>query len=316
MAQSARGALELSTSSSRARGDFRPRRERPPRPAMMTGGVASKVKPAASKSTDPFPWDVSELLGCCAKPEPLPMGGCVLRNVLNDIEQKWLYEHLGSLPDPNHEDLQGLRSTATREGHATHNVKNQPQSFVTWMHPYSRKTNARQKPGRFLEWAGQLMHALAPSSKTHRIDSMLAQLYAPGGSLNKHRDEALSWGLIVSLGSPADFRVWADPAGGGEPQCTIVRSGDVVVGEWGQMPHAVTVLNEPPPAWWASVQHFGVQRRCSILLRQALSDKQQRKMAETRCQKLHGCSVAALSKQTGKDEEYLRWLLCQLNLNY
>ena len=244
------------------------------------------------------------------------MGGCVLRNVLNDIEQKWLYEHLGSLPDPNHEDLQGLRSTATREGHATHNLKNQPQSFVTWMHPYSRKTNARQKPGRFLEWAGQLMHALAPSSKTHRIDSMLAQLYAPGGSLNKHRDEALSWGLIVSLGSPADFRVWADPAGGGEPQCTIVRSGDVVVGEWGQMPHAVTVLNEPPPAWWASVQHFGVQRRCSILLRQALSDKQQRKMAETRCQKLHGCSVAALSKQTGKDEEYLRWLLCQLNLNY
>lgn len=239
----------------------------------------------------------------------------MLRNVLNDKEQQWLYKMLGSLPDPAHEDFQGLRSTATPVAHKQLNPKNRPQAYVTWMHPFSRRSSARQKPAQFLDWADQLMHALAPGSKLHRIDSMLAQLYAAGGSLEKHRDQDLSWGLIVSLGCPARLEVWDNTMGAGTPKSLTVHSGDVVIGEWGQMPHAAFVSsNEPPPPWWNQVEHFGTMRRCSILLRQALDVRQQRKLAEKRAKKLHGCSVAELSKQTGKDEQFLMGLLCQLRL--
>jgi len=79
------------------------------------------------------------------------------------------------------------------------------------------------------------MHALAPAASGHIVDSMLAQLYAPGGSLLKHRDEDLSWGIGVSLGCPAAFDCLPMD---GEPQRVMIRSGDVLVGEFGQMPHA------------------------------------------------------------------------------
>lgn len=51
------------------------------------------------------------------------------------------------------------------------------------------------------------MHGLTPKSGTHKVDSMLAQLYAHGGggSLIRHREEDISWGIGVSLGCAAQF---------------------------------------------------------------------------------------------------------------
>lgn len=292
-------------SGSRARADWRPARRyrpRPPRPAA----------PAAPR--EPFPWDVDALLLRAGRPEPLPLGGCLLRGALTEGEQRWLYEEFGRSTDPAHEDNEALRSTVRPEAHAALNPQNRPQAFSTWLHPYSRRCSARRRPTRLFEWAERLMHALAPDARSTRIDSVLAQLYAAGGSLSKHRDENLSWGLIVSLGSPAAFECWRRPDGGGEPQAVTVRSGDVLVGEFGQMPHAASVPRPAaPPRWWAGVEHFGLQVRCSVLFRQALSEKRQRRLAESRAMKIHGVGIAELSRQYGKPEDWFLSVLAQVS---
>ena len=149
------------------------------------------------------------------------------------------------------------------------------------------------------------MHLLAPGSKSHVVDSMLAQLYAHGGSLLRHRDEDLSWGIGVSLGSAARFDCF--PEGGKEAQRVVIRSGDILVGEFGKMPHAVMVPMEmdEPPDWWKRVDCFGTKRRCNVLFRQALSKERQRELGEERARKVYGMSLSALKKKTGKDDGHL-----------
>lgn len=232
------------------------------------------------------------------------MGGIILRAVLTESEQRWLYEALLANVDPRSDEINALRSTSTPQEMAQLNPDNRPQPFVTWVHPYTRLSNTKQRPTILLEWAEELMHALAPASKSHVVDSMLAQLYAPGGSLLKHRDEDLSWGIGVSLGAAATFDCLPD---GAPPQRVVIRSGDLLLGEFGQMPHAVSVPanGEPPPAWWRKVNSFGTKTRCNVLFRQALSAKQQRALAEERAQKVYGMSLGQLKRQTGKDEAFL-----------
>ena len=232
------------------------------------------------------------------------MGGCIIRGALTEPEQEWLYRALFHVADTDSEEIKGLRMTETAAGHRQHNPDNRPQPFVTWVHPYTRASNARQRPTRLLEWAEELMHALAPASSAHIVDSMLAQLYAPGGSLLRHRDEDLSWGIGVSLGSTAHFDCLPE---NGEKQRVVIRSGDILVGEFGQMPHAVVVPKEDnaPPPWWHNVDHFGTKKRCNILFRQALTEKQQRQLAEARAKRVYGMPLAKLKEQTGKDEAFL-----------
>lgn len=158
------------------------------------------------------------------------MGGCIVHGALNDAEQQWLYEELLRLSDSDSPErlLDRLQSMSTAEAHAEHNANNLPQALVYWVHPYRRSSTARRRPAKLLRWAQQLMHALAPASNEQRIDSMLAQLYACGGFLGRHKDEGLSWGLSVSLGSAAKFDCL--PAGR-QPHTVTVRSGDILVGE-------------------------------------------------------------------------------------
>jgi alkylated DNA repair dioxygenase AlkB len=174
------------------------------------------------RTVSEFPWDVTELLRRCGRPEPLPMGGCILRGALTEPEQRWLYQTLHAMPEEGCEELMSLRATASRSDFARYNPDNRPQAWVTWVHPYTRASNARRRPDRLLSWAEQLMHALAPESRGHAVDSMLAQMYAAGGSLLRHRDEDLSWGLGVSLGAAAEFDCLPD---GGEAQRVLIASG-------------------------------------------------------------------------------------------
>mmetsp|Transcript_472 Transcript_472/g.906 ORF Transcript_472/g.906 Transcript_472/m.906 type:complete len:482 (+) Transcript_472:184-1629(+) len=263
-------------------------------------------KSDTNKLSHPFPWDVPTLLKRCPKPEPIPLGGCIVRGALNDTEQQWLYETLyGSINiHDNSVEMHGLRMTRSEADHHKLNPDNRPQPFVTWIHPYTRESNARERPKRLLQWAQELMHALAPPSQSHVVDSMLAQLYAPGGNLLRHRDEDLSWGIGVSLGSAANFDCLPE---NGKSERIVIRSGDVVVGEFGKLPHAVTVPveNNEPPAWWKKVDRFGSKRRCNVLFRQALSKERQRRLAEERAQKVYGMSLDALKAKTGKDDGYL-----------
>jgi len=230
------------------------------------------------------------------------MGGAVLRGALNEREQRWLYDSLYGMVDPRTPEVDALRRTATQASMAELNPDNRPQPFVTWVHPYTRQSNANQRPTRLLEWAERLMHALVPASRRHAVDSMLAQMYAAGGSLLKHRDEDLSWGLGVSLGCAAEFDCLPEKA---QAQRVIVRSGDILVGEFGQMPHAVCVPRSAPPSWWHSVDAFGSKVRCNVLFRQALTAKQQRDLAGERSRSVYGMSLAELRERTGHDDAFL-----------
>jgi alkylated DNA repair dioxygenase AlkB len=251
-----------------------------------------------------FPWDVKRLLRRCRKREQLPLGGIVVRGALAEAEQEWLYLALHHIATPGSEEVEMLRLTSSHTQMAELNPDNRPQPFVSWLHPYTRLSNAQQRPAKLLDWAEQLMHALVPLSRAITVDSMLAQLYAPGGSLLRHVDVDLSWGIGVSLGSTAVFDCLPE---GGEAQRVTVRSGDIMIGEFGQMPHAVCVPSsgEPAPAWWRRVDHFGTKARCNVLFRQALTAAEQRRLADARARKIYGVSLAELREQTGKDDHFL-----------
>ena len=288
-------ALAAATTSSHERSAWRP---------------ARKVGAAHPRVQSPFPWDVAELLRRC-KPQPLPMGGSVIHGALTDSEQQWLHECLLKLAEPSSSDVQGLLETATPAAHKKANGKNIPYPLVTWLHPYARRSSARERPTKLLDWADRLMHALAPASNRRTINSMTAQLYAPSGRLWPHRDENLSWGVSISLGSAATFTC---SAAGGTEQRVTVRSGDIVVLEFGQIEHAVHTSNEPPPPWWRSAEHgFGVRVRCNVLFREALSAARQRQLCEERAMKVHGMSIAECCKHFGRDEAFFLQFLSQLD---
>ena len=153
----------------------------------------SSWRPARrARPAEPFPWDVQALLRRCKPPEPVPMGGCLVRGLLTDSEQAWLLAQLVEMGEPASDEFDSLRRTATPADQASLNPDNRPQPFVTWVHPYTRTSNAKRRPTRLLRWAEELMHSLVRASRGSRVDSMLAQMYAPGGSLLPHRDEDLS----------------------------------------------------------------------------------------------------------------------------
>ena len=249
-----------------------------------------------------FPWDIEQLLRRCTKPEPLPMGGKILRNALTESEQRCLYALLLAMAVPDSGEVMGLRLTAQPADFEALNPDNRPQPLLTWVHPYTRESNARERPTRLLAWAEQLMHQLAPASRAQVVDSMLAQMYAIGGSLLKHRDEDLSWGLGVSLGCAAEFDCLPDE---GEAQRIIIRSGDILIGDFGLLPHAVRVPVSAPPSWWRNVDHFGNKMRCNVLFRQALTAEQQVALTEQRARAVYGMSLAELRERTGHDNAYL-----------
>ena len=86
----------------------------------------------------------------------------------------------------------------------------------------------------------------------------------------------------------------------------IINSGDILVAEFGLLPHAVAVpVDAPIPAWWHQVDSFGTKRRCNVLFRQALSKEQQQTLAEERSLKVYGMPLQELRRKTGHDYSFL-----------
>lgn len=134
------------------------------------------------------------------------------------------------------------------------------------------------------------------------VDSLLAQVYSPGGSLLPHTDADLSWGLGVSVGAEAVFECL--PGGHGATPITIkLRSGDIIAGEFGAMRHAVRVpRNACTPIWWQSVMDDGDVAgavRCNILFRQSLSEEEILSKGQHRAKALYGMNLHDLAKREG-----------------
>ena len=242
-----------------------------------------------------FPWDVAALLRRCSSPVALPMGAALIRSALTESEQRSLYDELLRLAGS--ELVQEMRAFKVEE------LEGRPQAFVAHCHPYTRHSNtARGPPSQLLRWAQWLLDELAPGHG-QRVDSMVAQLYVKGGGLLPHVDADLGWGLQISLGGTARFDCIPD---GMEPVGVQIRSGDILVGQFGRMKHEVRVsLRETAPRWWrAEVDNLG-RERCNVLFRQALSRDELRALADRRARALHGLSFDELLRRTGEDEGLL-----------
>lgn len=227
------------------------------------------------------------------------MGARLLRSALTEPEQRWLYSEL--LRIDNGSTAAHLRETASDE--IQEQLGRRPQQFLTHLHPYTRESTTTEPPTGLMRWAQGLLDALAPADHGQRVDSMLAQLYAKGGSLLPHVDADLGWGLQVSLGGTAIFDCL--PAGA-EAVRVHIRSGDVLVGAFGTMRHAVRVLQkDSAPQWWRTAVDNRGRERCNVLFRQALSVERMRELAEERARAQHGMSLEELMRRTGKDEGYL-----------
>lgn len=250
-----------------------------------------------------FPFDAEALLERCADNEiiEIPCEGVVIRGVLDESEQRSLYEYMWDLSAGTdaHSELQRVVGEGDRcspeEQEAARRV---PMPIVYWTHPYSRSSSVPRPPEGLLKWAGELLRLLAPGAGRVQVDSMLAQVYFARGFLGPHLDRDLSWGLGLSLGASALLRCWhhGDPV----PQDVVLHSGDVVVGEFGRMLHSVEVLGDDTlPAWWREARTLG-RARCNVLFRQALTEEQQRELSEPRAQALYGKGLDAVAADRGK----------------
>mmetsp|Transcript_17301 Transcript_17301/g.42378 ORF Transcript_17301/g.42378 Transcript_17301/m.42378 type:complete len:271 (-) Transcript_17301:257-1069(-) len=92
------------------------------------------------------------------------------------------------------------------------------------------------------------------------IDSCHAQLYPQGGEMAPHKDTGGTWGLSVSIGSDALFRV--------DKRIFRLCSGDVVVADFGNRIHSVRVQNiETAPRWWKESPYTFGASRCNVQFR-------------------------------------------------
>lgn len=247
-----------------------------------------------------FPWDVGELLHRTGPADPLPMGGALLRGALRPAEARWLCAEMLRLrcaADPR-------LAPAARGGglDAEPLLDRRPRELVSWCHPFSRESTCFERPSALLRWAEELLHALTPAASSIAVESLLAQVYAAGGSLLPHTDVDLSWGLGVSLGADAVFECL--PGGDGVAPATVrLRSGDVIAADFGRMRHAVRVPRDAAtPEWWraaaADVADAGAVR-CNLLFRQPLGEQEVLDKAEARAQALYGTGVCSLAQREG-----------------
>merc|ERR1712118_359233 len=79
-----------------------------------------------------------------------------------------------------------------------------------------------------------------------------------------------------------------------------VESGDVLIGEFGELYHNVQVAAaETAPDWWKHAAHKLGRARCNILFRQALSPADQRNLAHKRALQMYDMSVEEIEGRTG-----------------
>jgi len=248
---------------------------------------------------EPFPFDVNALIQRCAYNETIRMPmGVVLRQALNDSQQQWLYEHFWSMAQ-GADALEDL--TRATDPDRYENPRDlalacvAPLPLVYWCHPYSRVSTVKEPPARLLQWAQELIGVLMPQAAKEKIDSVLAQVYFEGGGLQPHHDRDLGWGLGVSLGAMAVFNCYEEQP----PKSVLLKSGDIIVAEFGKMLHGVSVLGESTaPLWWSEAPNLD-RVRCNVLFRQALTEAQQWELSERRAQELYGIGVEELLQETG-----------------
>ncbi|GAB5361171.1 hypothetical protein AAMO2058_000690800 [Amorphochlora amoebiformis] len=106
--------------------------------------------------------------------------------------------------------------------------------------------------------AGEKKGLQSPPQKT--MNSCHAQLYPVGGCMAPHKDTGGSWGLSISLGASALFRV--------DQLVLRLNSGDVVIANFGGRVHSVRLRSpKTAPEWWTNSRFTYGAARCNVQFR-------------------------------------------------
>ena len=198
----------------------------------------------------------------------------LIPRALSDVQQSELYQELCSTVRGGaqwHKLLADIESGP---------LDPRPQPLCVYNHPHSGQTNAAHPPRLAFSFAQQLAArasndpnvdaAVRDELSNLSFDSLVSLVYAPSGALPEHVDRGLpGLGLSISLGASCSFEY------GGTVR--TLRSGDALLGAFGDVPHQVLRVHDESsaPDWWhrlsdraSEATTFG-RVRCSLQLRDA-----------------------------------------------
>lgn len=188
-------------------------------------------------------------------------GGWLIRNYIKNEDQESLYNYLVELSNGAIEQKEILVADLSI-----------PYPFAFHNLVYTKKSNC-ESPEKWYEWAQTLWSFILrnkelmnfPVNKKMMFNSLYAQLFASGSKLALHKDQYVSWGISVNLGSSCEFVF--------DGNSIILNSGDVFVADFSQVFHEVKgVLKNTAPGWTQNSEMFG-RERCSIQIREVVFNK-------------------------------------------
>ncbi len=74
-------------------------------------------------------------------------------------------------------------------------------------------------------------------------NSLYAAMFSKTSTMSLHKDEGCDWGISISLGASAKFKY-----GSGE---LLLESGDVLIGDFSKVEHAVVKITDDVPEWFS-----------------------------------------------------------------
>ncbi|GAB5361170.1 hypothetical protein AAMO2058_000690800 [Amorphochlora amoebiformis] len=189
-------------------------------------------------------------------------GVFVLRQYLSEEDQQMFYEGLVSVAqEADVTEIDQLQEAGCPFPAA-------PFPFLMYNNPTTKSGNISEVPIFALDLAqgaydsamaaGEKKGLQSPPQKT--MNSCHAQLYPVGGCMAPHKDTGGSWGLSISLGASALFRV--------DQLVLRLNSGDVVIANFGGRVHSVRLRSpKTAPEWWTNSRFTYGAARCNVQFR-------------------------------------------------
>lgn len=162
--------------------------------------------------------------------------GYLIRNYLSRDEQISFYEYTMDLA-ANTKELKEAMFSATSQ-HA-------PLAYDNLVYlSQQQSSNCAFVPTRWYELANRIWNTIGSATILPSFDanSFYSQLFIEQGRMANHRDEYVTWGVSVSLGSSCDFNF--------DGQNITLNTGDVFVADFSKITHGVTLVHDNVPGWW------------------------------------------------------------------
>lgn len=151
-----------------------------------------------------------------------------------------------------------------------------PNSNPKYSHPltfynlvYTNTSNC-QEPSEMFTTAKEIWNILLENKSELKFNgedsfepnSLYSAMFDKESTMKSHKDEGCDWGISISLGASAKFNY-------GDHEL-ILESGDVLVGDFSKVEHAVTKITDDIPEWFGGdyddINTFG-KTRISIQIR-------------------------------------------------